>query len=93
MHDEYVNLEGLKGVFTKDTKGLMGCKFEGGHEGIASQFDLQLCFYLCRFLRLWIGIKVRRVLNKSLVFAARKREQGKRNLQYVKIGTEYLSLV
>ncbi len=66
LHDEHVNHEGLKGVFTKDTKGWMGCEFEGGHEGIASQFDLQLCFYVRRLRRFWIGIKVRRVVNKSL---------------------------
>ncbi len=65
LHDEYVNHKGLKGVFSKDTKGWMGCEFEREHEGIASQFDLQLCFYvrrLLKFYRLWIGIKVKRVV-------------------------------
>ncbi len=28
LHDEYVNHEGLKVVFTKDTKGWMGCEFD-----------------------------------------------------------------
>ncbi len=49
MHDEYVNLEGLKGVFTKDTKGLMGCKFEGGTKELLRNLIYSFVFIYADF--------------------------------------------